>query len=97
MNIHNVNTFEAMRDNTIESFFALVRAELFPVHGEGVMVHDSLFKDVDWNEVYQMAQEQSVQGLVLAGIEQYKNLNVLETSGTSERARANLDLNQLRG
>ncbi len=65
-----------MRDNTIEAFFALVRAGLFPVHGEGVMVHDSLFKDVDWNEVYQMAQEQSVQGLVLAGIEQYKNLNV---------------------
>ena len=82
MNIHNVNTFEAMRDNTIETFFALVRAGLFPVHGEGVMVHDSLFKDVDWNEVYQMAQEQSVQGLVLAGIEQYKNLNV------------NLDVNQ---
>ena len=94
MNIHNVNTFEAMRDNTIETFFALVRAGLFPVHGEGVMVHDSLFKDVDWNEVYQMAQEQSVQGLVLAGIEQYKNLNVLETSGTSERARANFDVNQ---
>ena len=94
LNIHNVNTFEAMRDNTIESFFALVRAGLFPVHGEGAMVHDSLFKDVDWNEVYQMAQEQSVQGLVLAGIEQYKNLNVLETSGTSERARANLDVNQ---
>ena len=82
-----------MRDNTIETFFALVRAGLFPVYGEGVMVHDSLFKDVDWNEVYQMAQEQSVQGLVLAGIEQYKNLNVLETSGTSERARANLDVN----
>lgn len=63
------------KDNTIEAFFALVRAGLFPVHGEGVMVHDSLFKDVDWNEVYQMAQEQSVQGFVLAGIEQYKNLN----------------------
>ena len=61
-----------MRDNTIETFFALVRAGLFPVHGEGVMVHDSLFKDVDWNEVYQMAQEQSVQGLVLAGIDSFR-------------------------
>ena len=84
-----------MRDHSLEAFFVLVRAGLFPVHGEGVMVHDSLFKDVDWNEVYQMAQEQSVQGLVLAGIEQYKNLNVLETSGTSERVRANLDVNQM--
>ena len=93
-----------MRDNSLEAFFVLVRAGLFPVHGEGVMVHgqdkrqsraiESLFRDVDWNEVYQLAQEQSVQGLVLAGIEQYKNLNVLETFGTSERARANLDVNQ---
>lgn len=68
---------DTMRDNTIDAFFALVRAGLFPVHGEGVMVHDSLFKDVDWNEVYQMAQEQSVQGLLLQGIEWFKihNLN----------------------
>lgn len=58
-----------MRDNTIEAFFALVRAGLFPVHGEGFTVNDSLFKDVNWNEVYQLAQEQSVQGLVLAGLE----------------------------
>lgn len=58
-----------MIDNTIESFFALVRAGLFPVHGEEVMVNDSLFKDVDWEKVYQLAQEQSVQGLVLQGIE----------------------------
>ena len=92
-----------MIDNTIESFFALVRAGLFPVHDEGFMVlgqakrqsraNESLFQDVEWEKVYQLAQEQSVLGLVLAGIEQYKNLNVLETSGTSERARVNLDVN----
>lgn len=70
-----------MRDNTIEAFFGLVRAGLFTVHGEGFKVNDSLFREVDWNEVYQLAQEQSVLGLVLAGLEQYKNLN------------ANLDLN----
>ena len=52
-----------------EAFFALLRAGLFPVHGEGVMVHDSSFKDVDWEKVYLLAQEQSVQGLVLQGIE----------------------------
>ena len=61
--------------NTIV-LLSIVRAGLFPVPGEGGMVHDSLFKDVDWNEVYQMAQEQSVQGLVLAGIERLKNANV---------------------
>lgn len=82
-------------DNNKRAFFELVKAGLFPVHCEGVMFHDSLFKDVDWNEVYQLAQEQSVQGLVLQGIEWFNNHNhnVLETSGTSERARADLDLN----
>ena len=83
-----------MRDNTIEAFFALVRAGLFPVHGEGFKVNESLFQDVEWEKIYQLAQEQSVLGLVLAGLEQYKNINVFETSGTSERARANLDVNQ---
>ena len=71
-----------MEDNTIEAFFALVRAGLFPVHGEGFRVNESLFQDVEWEKVYQLAQEQSVLGLVLAGLEQYKNFNV------------NLDVNQ---
>ena len=78
----------------VDSFFALVRAGLFLVHGEGFRVNESLFQNVEWEKIYQLAQEQFVQGLVLAGIEQYKNLNVLVTSGTSERARANLDVNQ---
>jgi len=65
-----------MRDNTIEAFFALVRAGLFPVYGEGFKINESLFRDVEWKKVYQLAKEQSVQGLVLAGLEQYKNLNV---------------------
>ena len=57
------------KDNTIEAFFALVRAGLFPVHGEGFKVDDSLFRDVEWEKIYKLAQEQSVQGLVLAGLE----------------------------
>lgn len=65
-----------MRDNTIEAFFALVRAGLFPVHGEGFKVNESLFQGVEWEKIYQLAQEQSVLGLVLSGLEQYKNLNV---------------------
>ncbi len=59
-------------DNSKRAFFELVKAGLFPVHGEGVMVHDSLFKDVDWENVFQQAQEQSVQGLLLQGIEVLK-------------------------
>lgn len=59
-------------DNSKRAFFELVKAGLFPVHGEGVMVHDSLFKDVNWEKVFQLAQEQSVQGLLLQGIEVLK-------------------------
>ena len=67
-------------NNNQQAFFALVRAGLWenlPVHGEGFKVlgqakrqsraNDS--SDVDWGEVYQLAEEQSVIGVVLAGIE----------------------------
>lgn len=47
------------------------------------MVHNSLFKGVNWEKVYRLAQEQSVQGLVLQGIGWFKNHNL----------SANLDLN----
>ncbi len=63
-------------DNNHKAFFELLRAGLFPDHGEGVIVHDSLFKDVDWGKVYQIAQEQSVQGLVLQGIEELRAKNI---------------------
>jgi len=53
-------------------FFELVRAGLFPVHGEGFMVND--YSAVDWAEVYRLAEEQSVIGLVAAGMEDL-NLN----------------------
>lgn len=61
----------------IDAFFELLRAGLW---GEiDTNVHASLnynsFENVDWNEVYQLAQEQSVPGLVLQGIEWFKNQN----------------------
>ena len=92
-----------MRDNSLEAFFVLVRAGIFPVHGEGGMVHgqdkrqsraiESLFRDVDWNEVYQLAQEQSVQGIVLQGIERFKNHNVDLRSATTGDACQSKNLN----
>ena len=60
-----------MRDNTIEAFFTLVRAGLFPAQGEGnpkIRIDGT----TEWNEVFQLAQEQSVQGLLLQGIENMK-------------------------
>ena len=82
--------------NNQKVFFELLRTGLWgdlKFKVESLKLKD--FQSLDWNEVYQLAREQSVQGLVLQGIEWFKNhnLNVLETSGTSERARADLDLN----
>ena len=82
-----------MRDNTGSVFFELLKAGLWGEADANLNVNHNLFECVDWEKIYQLAQEQSVLGLVLAGLEQYKNLNALETSGTSERARAGLDLN----
>ena len=63
-------------DKNQQAFFELLRVGLFPVHGEGVKVNDSLFKDIDWEKVYQLAQEQSVQGLVLSGLEELRAKSV---------------------
>lgn len=63
--------------NNQEIFLALIRSGLWETEAR----HSS-YEGVDWDDVYRLASEQSVLGLVLAGIERYKNLN------------ANLNLNQ---
>lgn len=69
------------REKDIEAFFALVRAGLWADGNVNLNLKDShvLFKDVDWEEVYNFASEQSVVGLVAAGLEDLSenvNLNV---------------------
>lgn len=70
-------------NNNQQAFLELVRAGLwedYPVHGEGLMVLGQAKRqgrangssDVDWQKVYQLAEEQSVVGLVLAGIDWFK-------------------------
>lgn len=56
------------KDNTIEAFFALVRVGLWSDENSEIRIDGN----TDWNEVYLLAQEQSVQGLVLRGIEEIK-------------------------
>ena len=51
-------------------FFALIRAGLWGCSNDDLIL--DLNKGVDWNEVYQLAQEQSVLGLLLQGIEEVK-------------------------
>ena len=52
-----------------QAFFALIRAGLWEKGNENFNSNDNINKDVDWGKVYQLAAEQSVQGLALAGIE----------------------------
>lgn len=71
-------------DNNQLAFFELLRVGLWggqrPVQEfKSLKVQDS----VDWEKVYQLAQEQSLQGLVLQGIEWFRNHNL----------NADLDLN----
>ena len=64
-----------MNETNLHTFFELLRAGLFLVHGGRVVSNDSFSKDVDWQKVYHLAQEQSVLGLVLQGIEEQRNHN----------------------
>ena len=53
------------KNRTIEVFFALVRAGLWSDGNQEIRIDGT----TDWNEVYRLATEQSVLGLVLAGLE----------------------------
>lgn len=66
-------------DNNQQVFFELVRAGLWPNDIQNQNESHALFKDVDWAEVYGLAEEQSVLGLVTAGIE----ANTNRTDGTN--------------
>lgn len=65
-----------------QAFFKLLRAGLWEdikVNGDGVMVHDSSFifsASTDWQEVYRIAEEQSVIGLIAAGLEHVQDMEV---------------------
>lgn len=63
-------------DTNQQFFFALVRAGLWGDQRSVQEFNVQEFKDVDWERVYQLAQEQSVQGLVLQGIEELRAKNI---------------------
>ena len=54
------------QDNTHKQFLELVRSGLFSDKKARIVVHGV---SVDWNEIYRLAEEQSVVGLVAAGID----------------------------
>lgn len=57
-----------------EVFFALMRAGLWGKDNDNHNPNDNFisFKDVDWEKVYNLASEQSVVGLVAAGLDSFK-------------------------
>lgn len=58
-----------MNNHNIEAFYTLLRAGLWE-NCDKFRFSDSTFKgSVDWEEVYRLAEEQSVIGVLLAGIE----------------------------
>ena len=59
------------KDNTIEAFFALVRAGLWETE-----VKLSSYGNVDYESILRIAQEQSVVGLVAAGLEHLTDLKI---------------------
>lgn len=56
-------------DKNIQAFFDLVRAGLWPDVESTDLRILGLTESIDWNKVYQLAEEQSVIGVVLAGLE----------------------------
>lgn len=54
-----------------EAFLALVRAGLWGVANENDNQNKNLFRGLDWGEVLKLAEEQSVLGLLVAGLEKF--------------------------
>lgn len=59
-----------------EAFFSLLRAGLWTDIESADMRNQGFAESVDWEGVYQLAEEQSVIGVLLAGIERLKSANV---------------------
>ena len=59
-------------DNNQRAYFELVKAGLWGDQRSVQEFNVQEFKDEDWERVYQLAQEQSVQGLVLQGVEELR-------------------------
>ena len=59
-------------DNSIKTFLSLLKAGLWGNGNPDIRIDGT----TDWKYIYRLAQEQSVQGLLLQGIEWFKNHNV---------------------
>ncbi len=78
--VSKFNTIKIRLTNNQLPFLELVRVGLWANAESPVLRNHGFWESVDWEKVYQLAEEQSVVGLVVAGIEHLKkdspNLNV---------------------
>ena len=65
-----------VEDSNIQAFFELLKAGLWSDRRSVQEFNVQEFKDVDWERAYQLAQEQSVHGVVLRGIEELRAKNL---------------------
>lgn len=62
---------KVLTNQTLNAFFSLVRAGLWEKE-----IHLSFFGDIDYKELYRLAEEQAVEGLVAAGIEHVTDVKI---------------------
>ena len=58
--------------NNVDAFFALVRVGLFRHTNITEFTDKYTFENIDWEGVYQLAEEQSLTGLIADGIDRFK-------------------------
>lgn len=58
--------------NNVDAFFALVRVGLFSHTNITEFTDKYTFENIDWEGVYQLAEEQSLTGLIADGIDRFK-------------------------
>lgn len=62
---------KVLTNQTLNAFFSLVRAGLWEKE-----IYLSFFGDIDYKELYRLAEEQAVEGLVAAGIEHVTDVKI---------------------
>ena len=72
---------DTMRDNTTDAFLVLVRAGLWGEADANLNhnANDNHFEGIEWEKIYKLAQEQSVVGLLAAGMEHVTGVKVPQT------------------
>ena len=73
------------QDNNVKAFLALLRAGLWGKADDNVNLNDNHYEGLDWGEVQKLAEEQSVVGLVTAGVEKLTAGTFFTESNSSQR------------